>query len=57
VGDLRLILFGLVILVGPILFPQGLITPERVAGLQALWSARRPSSLGRRGQPSPSDVP
>jgi branched-chain amino acid transport system permease protein len=57
VGDLRLILFGLVILVGPILFPQGLITPERVAGLQALWSARRPSSLGRRGQSSPFDVP
>ena len=27
VGDLRLVLFGLVILVGPVLFPQGLITP------------------------------
>jgi branched-chain amino acid transport system permease protein len=34
VGDLRLILFGLVILLGPILFPQGLITPERLARLQ-----------------------
>lgn len=29
VGDLRLVVFGLVILVGPILFPQGLITPQR----------------------------
>ncbi len=27
VGDLRLVLFGLVILVGPVFFPQGLITP------------------------------
>jgi branched-chain amino acid transport system permease protein len=27
VGDLRLVLFGLVILLGPVLFPQGLITP------------------------------
>lgn len=35
VGDLRLILFGLVILVGPILFPQGLITPERLARIRA----------------------
>jgi branched-chain amino acid transport system permease protein len=34
VGDLRLVVFGLVILVGPILFPQGLITPER------LWKRR-----------------
>jgi len=33
VGDLRLIVFGLVILVGPILAPQGLITPERLAAL------------------------
>ncbi len=37
VGDLRLIVFGLVILVGPILAPQGLVTPERLAALvQAL---------------------
>jgi branched-chain amino acid transport system permease protein len=28
VGDLRLVLFGLVILLGPVLFPQGLITPS-----------------------------
>ena len=27
VGDLRLVLFGLVILLGPVLFPQGLVTP------------------------------
>ena len=27
VGDLRLVVFGLVILLGPVLFPQGLITP------------------------------
>ena len=27
-GDLRLIIFGLVILLGPLLWPQGLITPE-----------------------------
>lgn len=36
VGDLRLILYGLVILVGPIFFPQGLITPERFARLRKL---------------------
>jgi branched-chain amino acid transport system permease protein len=30
VGDLRLIVFGLVILMGPLLFPQGVITPERL---------------------------
>lgn len=36
VGDVRLVLFGLVILVGPVLAPQGLITPgllERLGGL------------------------
>jgi len=35
VGDVRLVLFGLVILLGPVLFPQGLITPgllERIGG-------------------------
>jgi branched-chain amino acid transport system permease protein len=36
VGDLRLIVFGLVILLGPVIFPQGLITPE---GLR--WLGRR----------------
>ncbi len=34
IGDLRLIVFGLVILVGPVLFPQGVITPERLAWLR-----------------------
>ncbi len=36
VGDARLVLFGLVILLGPVLAPQGLITPallERLGGL------------------------
>ena len=36
VGDLRLIVFGLVILLGPSLFPQGLVTPERLAWLRRL---------------------
>jgi branched-chain amino acid transport system permease protein len=31
VGDLRLIVYGLVILMGPVLFPQGVITPERLS--------------------------
>ena len=33
VGDLRLIVCGLVILLGPVLFPQGLITPQALQGL------------------------
>ena len=33
VGDLRLIVFGLVILLGPVLFSQGLITPQALQGL------------------------
>ena len=36
IGDLRLIVFGLVILVGPLLLPQGLITPERLQRLVRL---------------------
>ncbi|MEB3199954.1 MAG: branched-chain amino acid ABC transporter permease [Synechococcaceae cyanobacterium] len=40
VGDLRLIVFGLVILLGPALFPQGLITPERLAWSRAWLAAR-----------------
>ena len=35
VGDLRLIVFGLVILVGPLLLPQGLVNPALIAWLQA----------------------
>lgn len=31
IGDLRLIVFGLVILVGPVLLPQGLVSPQRLA--------------------------
>jgi branched-chain amino acid transport system permease protein len=38
-GDVRLVLFGLVILLGPVLFPQGLITP---ALLERLGGRRRP---------------
>jgi len=34
VGDLRLVVFGLVILVGPLLLPQGLISPALVLGLR-----------------------
>jgi len=41
VGDLRLIIFGLVILAGPVLFPQGLITPERLAAVRRHWPAGR----------------
>jgi branched-chain amino acid transport system permease protein len=41
VGDVRLIIFGLVILAGPVLFPQGLITPERLAAARRLWPAGR----------------
>lgn len=44
VGDLRLIVFGLVILLGPSLFPQGLITPELLKAL----GRRLPSGLRRR---------
>lgn len=36
IGDLRLIVFGLVILVGPLLLPQGLITPERLRQIRRL---------------------
>jgi branched-chain amino acid transport system permease protein len=41
VGDLRLIIFGLVILAGPVLLPQGLITPERLAAARRLWPGGR----------------
>jgi branched-chain amino acid transport system permease protein len=33
IGDLRLIVFGLVILVGPLLLPQGLINPSLLGWL------------------------
>ena len=44
VGDVRLVLFGLVILLGPSVFPQGLITP----GLQ-----ERMGRLGERAEREP----
>jgi branched-chain amino acid transport system permease protein len=38
VGDVRLVLFGLVILLGPVLAPQGLITPDLLERL-GRWGA------------------
>lgn len=40
VGDLRLVLFGLVILLGPVFFPQGLITPTLLEQLGRLQLRR-----------------
>jgi len=40
IGDLRLIVFGLVILVGPLLLPQGLINPARLRQLTRLLRRR-----------------
>ena len=53
-GDIRLIVFGLVILIGPVFAPQGLITPERLHGLLVLlrrWLAPWLPGRGRRLQP------
>ena len=44
VGDVRLVLFGLVILLGPVLAPQGLITPGLLERLGRWGESRR----GRR---------
>ena len=47
VGDGRLVLFGLVILLGPVLFPQGLITPvllERLGRVGERAEPREPQS-------------
>ena len=44
IGDLRLIVFGLVILMGPMLLPQGLITPALLQRLGRLWPWPRPRS-------------
>jgi branched-chain amino acid transport system permease protein len=44
IGDLRLIVFGLVILMGPMLLPQGLITPALLQRLGQLWPWPRPRS-------------
>jgi len=50
VGDGRLVLFGLVILFGPVLFPQGLITPGL---LERLGGPLQPGSWFRRGGSAP----
>jgi branched-chain amino acid transport system permease protein len=42
VGDLRLIVFGLVILLGPSAFPRGLVTPELLAWLRRRLPHRAP---------------
>jgi len=42
VGDVRLVLFGLVILLGPVLAPQGLITPERLERLGGIGQQPAP---------------
>ncbi len=49
VGDARLVLFGLVILSGPALFPQGLVTPGLLERLGRLGEpAGRPGAEGSR---------
>ena len=49
VGDVRLVLFGLVILSGPALFPQGLVTPGLLERLGRLGEpAGRPGAEGSR---------
>jgi len=49
VGDVRLVLFGLVILSGPALFPQGLVTPGLLERLGRLGEpAGRPDAEGSR---------
>jgi len=42
IGDLRLIVFGLVILVGPLLLPQGLISPQLLQVLRGWLQRWRP---------------
>ena len=51
VGDLRLILFGAVILLGPLFFPQGLVTAERLHGLAARLGRGR--DRGRQAPQAP----
>lgn len=46
VGDARLVLFGLVILLGPVLFPQGLITPALLERLGRLGERAEPQEPG-----------
>lgn len=49
VGDLRLVLFGLVILLGPVLAPQGLITPALLERLGS-WSSRTAAGVTEEGK-------
>ena len=44
VGDARLVLFGLVILLGPVLVPQGLVTPARLEWLGSRGELREPEA-------------
>ena len=55
VGDLRLIVFGLVILLGPALFPQGVVTPPLLAAVGRRLPAplRRWLGLGPAGESLP----
>lgn len=53
VGDLRLVVFGLVILLGPLLLPQGLVTPGRLRQLRLLarrWAAALARTAPAGGQ-------
>ena len=49
VGDLRLVLFGLVILLGPVLAPQGLITPSLLERLGS-WGSRTAAGVTEEGK-------
>jgi branched-chain amino acid transport system permease protein len=51
IGDLRLIVFGLVILVGPLLLPQGLINPSLLAWLTMRLPRRNRAIRASEGQP------
>jgi branched-chain amino acid transport system permease protein len=50
VGDVRLVLFGLVILLGPVLAPQGMITPALLERL-GRWGTRSASAQAEEAQP------
>ena len=52
VGDARLVLFGLVILLGPLLFPEGLVSPALLERLGRLGSSGR-SAPSAVGEPQP----
>lgn len=52
VGDARLVLFGLVILLGPLLFPEGLVSPALLERLGRLGASGR-SAPSAVGEPQP----